>query len=184
MSRWMTSLRITGLVNNLWTLGDTLEEEKVVKKFLRVVPPRYTQVAISIETLLDLSTLSIEELTGRLRSVEQRYTRDDSGGSGGRLLLTEEEWLARAKKREQGGNPFDGDNCYHGKPHDHGRGKGGHDGKDSGSSSVRRDMSRVQCYNCDKYGHYPSDCRKPKRAVQVNLMQVDNNNDEPTLLMA
>lgn len=30
-------MRITGLVNNLQILGDTLEEEKVVKKFLRVV---------------------------------------------------------------------------------------------------------------------------------------------------
>ena len=36
------SMRITGLVHNLRILGDTLEEEKVVKKFLRVVPPRYT----------------------------------------------------------------------------------------------------------------------------------------------
>lgn len=63
-------MRISVHVSNLRTLGDTLEDEKVVKKFLRVVPPRYTQVAIAIETLLDLSMLLIEELIGRLRSVE------------------------------------------------------------------------------------------------------------------
>ena len=36
------SMRITGLVNHLRVLGDTLEEEKVVKKFLRIVPSKYT----------------------------------------------------------------------------------------------------------------------------------------------
>nr|ADB85374.1 putative retrotransposon protein [Phyllostachys edulis] len=123
--------------------GNTLEEEKVVKKFLRVVPPRYTQVAISIETLLDLSTLLIEELISRLRSLEKRYMRDDSGGSSGRLLLTEEEWLAHVKKREQGDSSSGGDKCYRGKPRGHGRGTGGYDGKDGGSSNAHRDMSQV-----------------------------------------
>ena len=64
------AMRLTGLVNNLAILGDEIGEEKVVEKFLRVVPKKYSQVAISIETLLDLDTLSIEELTGRLRIAE------------------------------------------------------------------------------------------------------------------
>lgn len=189
------SMRITGLVNHLRVLDNTVEEEKVVKKFLRVVPSRYTQVAIAIEMLLNLSTLSVEELTGRLRAVEQRYGRDDTSSIGTRLLLSEEEsttvlrkefeeWLMCIKKREQGGSSSDGDNRYSGKPRCHGRGKGWHDDKDSGSSSVRRDISRVQCYNCDKYGHYSRDCRKTKRAEQVNLTQVDDDDDGPTLLMA
>ena len=55
------AMRLTGLVNNIRTLGDTLEEEKVVKKFLRVVPSKYTQVAISIEQLIDLKTLVVSK---------------------------------------------------------------------------------------------------------------------------
>ena len=39
-------MQLTGLVNNIRTLGETLED---VKKFLCVVPSKFTQVAISIE---------------------------------------------------------------------------------------------------------------------------------------
>ena len=41
-------MRITGIANNLRSLGDTVEEIKVVQKFLREVPKQYAQIACSI----------------------------------------------------------------------------------------------------------------------------------------
>lgn len=38
---------------------------------LQVVPGKFMEVAISIETLLDIAELSVEEVTGRFRAVEQ-----------------------------------------------------------------------------------------------------------------
>ena len=61
------ALRLTGIVQRLATLGDPKPDEKVVAKYLRVMRPRYKQLVISIETLLDISQLSIEEVTGRLK---------------------------------------------------------------------------------------------------------------------
>lgn len=64
-----------------------------MRKVLHSVPENLEQVAISIETPLDLDTISIEEVTGHLRAVEQRKkpavtpTKDSSS----RLVLTEEE---------------------------------------------------------------------------------------------
>jgi hypothetical protein len=52
-------------------------------------------MACAIETLLDLENMTIEDLTGRLKVVEERNDVDNNTGSGGQLLLTELEWLAR-----------------------------------------------------------------------------------------
>ncbi|XP_039793087.1 uncharacterized protein LOC120659092 [Panicum virgatum] len=48
--------------------GDTdLDEERVVEKFLRCMPKRYEQLVFSIETLLDLESLSIDDVAGRFK---------------------------------------------------------------------------------------------------------------------
>jgi hypothetical protein len=44
-----------------------------VQKLLRCVPEKYDQVAISIETCTELESLTIEDVTGRLKAVEDRY---------------------------------------------------------------------------------------------------------------
>ena len=66
------ALRLTTIVNQLATLGDPEPADKVVEKYLRVARPRFNQLILSIETLLDISTLSMEEVTGRLKAAEGR----------------------------------------------------------------------------------------------------------------
>ena len=71
----------------------------VVAKYLRVARPRYRQLVVSTETLLDIDTLSVEEVTGRLKAA----TDDEPAPAqtiGGKLYLTEEEWEARRRRRE------------------------------------------------------------------------------------
>ena len=60
------SMRISSMVSQLSLLGVKVEEPDVVRKILSVVPKKFKQMACSITTLLDLKTLSIEELIGRL----------------------------------------------------------------------------------------------------------------------
>jgi hypothetical protein len=64
-----------------------------MKKMLHSIPEKLEQVTISMETLLDLNTLSIEEAACHLRAVEQRKkpTTPPVVDTSGRLLLTEEE---------------------------------------------------------------------------------------------
>lgn len=159
-------MRITSLVNNIRIVGDNIEDAKVVTKFLRVVPRRYSQVAIAIETLLDVSTLTIEELTGRLRSVKERYGLDDAdGSSSGTLLMTEAEWDARRKNRERdnGDNRGNTDNGGGGNdaPGSNSKGRGGRGrgrgGRGGGSRSGPRPTN--QCRYCKKLGHWARDCK-------------------------
>ena len=110
-------MRIKGLANNLCILDDDITDTEVVKKLLQVVPDRLTQVAISIETLLDVSTLSIEEVAGHLQSMEQRYERSNAGGLGNKLFLTEEEWMARMRRREQESSQAGGNSAHQSTPH-------------------------------------------------------------------
>ena len=63
-------MRLQGLVNELAPLGDPIDDKRVLLKFLHVVPKQYKQLAWSIESLVDLSTMVIEELVGRLRVVD------------------------------------------------------------------------------------------------------------------
>jgi hypothetical protein len=64
------AMRMAGIVKQLTTLGDPEPDDKAVLKYLQIARPRYKQLVLSIETLLDVSTLSIEEVTGRLKAVE------------------------------------------------------------------------------------------------------------------
>jgi hypothetical protein len=84
------------LVQQMMRYGDDdIDEEKAVEKFLCVVP-KYTQVALMMETLLDLSKLPIEELTERLKVIDDREQLPslELVTIGGKLLFTEEYWLA------------------------------------------------------------------------------------------
>ena len=64
-------MRITGLANSI-------NETKIMKKMLQVALDHLEQVAISIKTLLDVNDLTVEEVTGRLRNVEQRKKNAES----------------------------------------------------------------------------------------------------------
>ena len=65
-------MRLTNLMEQMVRNDDTdLDEERVVEKFLRCMPKRYEQLVFSIETLLDLESLSIDDVTGRFKVVEK-----------------------------------------------------------------------------------------------------------------
>jgi hypothetical protein len=96
------AVRISKLATDLKGLGEkSVDDTRVVKKFLRVVPHKYNQVAVTIEMFCDLKTLTIKELVGRLRAAEDRFepTVEQVTDKAGRLLLTEEEWASKNKSR-------------------------------------------------------------------------------------
>jgi hypothetical protein len=83
------------MVATLATLGEVVEEYVVVKKILRCVPPRLKQIALAIVTLLDVRSLTIANLLGRLKAVEEAFEEPPSMlQQDGKLYLTKEEWDA------------------------------------------------------------------------------------------
>ena len=85
------ALRLQSLVSQLAMLGVTIDEEDVVAKYLRVVPTKYVQIGLSLETLMDLSRLTIEDVTGHLKAVDDRVEATAMTTASCKLLLTKEE---------------------------------------------------------------------------------------------
>ena len=132
------------------------------------MPAKYIQIVLSIETMLDLSTLTIEDVTGRLRAVDERLEQVTAMKDSGKLLLMEEEWAARRN---------------YGKADSSSRGG---DGKRRGKASSEKKQVDPNTYRrCGKMGHWTRECpnRKQEKKAQAHLAQVDDE-DEATILMA
>jgi transposase InsO family protein len=198
------AIRISGLATNIRELGESLEEVRVVKKMLRVVPSAYRQTAISIETFLDLNTLSLEELVGRLRVSEDRLEDDEPiVDKAGRLMLSEETWLAKHRHRltpefsgsgdRQGGQHSREKNSAqqprekHGEHHSGGKTKGGArpDGRDTGVKLTSEGTPRRkgQCRNCGIWGHWAQDCKRPKRERRQEAHLAKADVEQPPVMM-
>ena len=120
---------------------------------------KYIQIALSIETMLDLSTLTIELVAGRLRAMDERLGQATATKDSGKLLLTEEEWAARrnsgkAASSSRGGN-------------------GKHRGR---ASSVKKQINSNACRCCGKMGHWARECpnRKKEKKTQAHLAKADD----------
>ncbi|KAK3121549.1 hypothetical protein QOZ80_8BG0656020 [Eleusine coracana subsp. coracana] len=164
-------------MHRLYGRSDPKPDQKVVEKYLRLVPKTFGQVAVSIETLLDISTLTVDDITNRLKAVENRDSNTPDVDAPGKLLLTEEQWLTRSKQFRESSSKA--------KPKNHRRGQRGKrsGGKDVGEKDVHHpDPAWDKCHNCGRKGHWAKQCRSPKRE-QANLT-VDSNNDEPALHLA
>jgi hypothetical protein len=183
-------MRITNLVGNLKTLGETIDDLRVVKKFPRVAPPRFIQIVVSIEMFVDLKTLTVDELVGRFRAAEERFDDnvDQIVDKAGRLLLAEDEWLEKHKHRFHPGNKAGGSSS----------GAASSKGKvavrsDSGATgqvkltSMGTPRRKGRCRNCGIYGHWAEDCKRPKKekkeAAQAEANVVVGGADQSGALM-
>ena len=100
------------------------------------------EISSAIEQFGDLKTMTMDEVTGRLKTHEERLRGSSDERDDEKVLLTRSEWIAR------------------------GHGKG-------------RPKSTVQCWNCQKFGHFRWDC--PKRKLETNFMA--SLDDDPTMML-
>lgn len=103
------------------------------------------------------------------------------------MLLTHEEWSARARRSDEEAWKRNSENIEmrswgRGRSRGHARGRRGRGIPSTvhqeGSSRGNRDKKHIKCFNCDKLGHYASECWNERRGEEVNLVH-----DEESALM-
>ena len=183
------ALRLNTLLQKVVQFGDnTYSEERAVEKLFRCVPEKYKQMARSIESLLDLSTMSIEEAIGRLKVVD---IDEPQPSSGPKLLLTREQWAAGQGDKKKGEPSSAAASRKRGKRGKsrkgaqagaQGRANGGARGGVQGAAAEKPKPAQDDCCrNCGLAGHWAKDCRQPRRA-QAHVAQAEE--EQPALFMA
>ena len=142
------------------SLGETIEESKLVKKFLKTLPrKKYIHIVASLEQVLDLNTTSFEDIVGRLKAYEERIAEEEEETHyDGKLMYGD------TSQDSYGGNYSGG----------RGRGRGGRSqwrGRGRGRTGstfqsqreayrqrLNGDASHITCFKWDKQGHYATDC--------------------------
>ncbi|KAG7582462.1 GAG-pre-integrase domain [Arabidopsis suecica] len=160
--------RLSELSTKSAALGNTIEEKKLVKKFLNSVPrKRFIHIIAALEQVLDLNTLPFEDIVGRLKTYEERICDEEEQNDDQSKLMyanndsqSYQENSYANRGRGQGGRFTN-----------RGRGRGR-----SGNQTGYRDRSKVVCYRCDKNGHFASNC--PERLLK--LQETQENEEEET----
>ena len=155
--------KISGIVAKFNSLGSSLEEEVIVRKFLNSVPKKYLPIVAPIEQYSDLETMTFEEAVGRVKSYEERLqSLEAKDEEQGRLMMASEQ--------------------KHGENSGRGRGRGRNSergGRGRGRGRGRGDKSGFRCYDCGDFGHFSYECTKwNDKDKEANLIQ----DEEPALL--
>ncbi|XP_076940121.1 uncharacterized protein LOC143609178 [Bidens hawaiensis] len=173
------------------TLEEMIEETKMVKKFLSSLPrSKFIKIVASLEQTLDLKTVGFEDVVGRLKAYEERIREEDmhSGNQGKLMFQRSESSSSRYNDREstRGGRGRGGGRERGGRRSSKNRGhqENAMNWENREHKGKAQDLSKVQCYRCDEFGHFVHKCpnRKQKVKGEAKLAEASETRD-PSLFM-
>ncbi|CAL9234757.1 unnamed protein product [Arabidopsis halleri] len=175
--------RVSTIVSQMRSYGDSLSNETVVSKGVRTLTPKFEYVVPTIMETNDLSTYTFDEMMSSLLSHEDQLMKKIEKSK-------EKAFQVKGEFSAQNNSGFGRGRGSFGA----GRGRGRSDGRadfgrgtgqsDSVSLSYNRgtNMNNIQCLYCKRYGHMQVDCwKKQKEEKQASFIEEDV---QPRLFMA
>ncbi|KAG8490236.1 hypothetical protein CXB51_015362 [Gossypium anomalum] len=200
-------IRVKAVVNEMKRNGETLDDVRVMEKKLQSLTRKFDYVVVAVEESKDLSQISIDELVGSLQAHEHKMKLNDDTGNSDQVLESKLSFN-ESGARDNFGQGTSNHGGYHvgyrgrnrGGRGTHGRGNQSY-GKVQTSEEYqtssrgqgvrgkgrfqRGNKSQVQCYNCNKYGHYNYECRlnpKMKERNRVATAKEEENVESSVFL--
>ncbi|CAO2813754.1 unnamed protein product [Amaranthus hypochondriacus] len=191
---------VTSIVNNMKALRHDIKECDVVSKILRSMTSKYETIVCMLDERSIKEDLSLDEVLGTLMVHEKRqnsYEPEEQALQAKTPIYKQGNFRGRGFSRGRGSRGRGGDRSntnegdryhreYNGNQRQgnvRSRGRGGGGGQVSKNNGFL-DKSRVQCFNCTKYGHYSSECHfKSPLEERVNHVEKSENESNETILM-
>ncbi|CAM8914479.1 unnamed protein product [Rhodiola kirilowii] len=185
--------RVLELSNEASTLGKPIDEDRLVSKVLRSLPPRFAMKVTAIEEMHDISKLKLDELTGSLRTYEINHNfqigevkgialkadwaedKSEADWSTEQLAMMAQNFGRMVRKINRRG-PEQGQSSSTGFRNwktDRSR------SSDSRQDSSDRRKEEIQCHECRGFGHIASQCANTlmkKKAMVASFS--DSESDE------
>ncbi|WVZ09091.1 hypothetical protein V8G54_022437 [Vigna mungo] len=188
--------RIQVIVNAMRACDKIVKDKKIVHKILRTLTPQYDHIVVAIVESRDLKKMKVEELQNSLEAHEQRLLERKAAEQDAiqisqalQAKMQKGRGFGRGRGRTRGGrggrngrrsaNNTKQNKDLQSNKYGSCRGKG----KSRGRGGKRNtDKRGIQCFTCNKFGHYSSECwhnedNKKEKGSEVNLAKEEITSD-------
>ena len=147
--------KISGLSSKATSLGESIEESKMIKKILKGLPRyKYIQIVASLEQILDLNKTGFEEIVGRLKAYKERVGEETQKEHQGKLMFSNNyKHNQRGYENSRGRGRRRNGRC---------RGQGRSHNKNHAShaedNNSKKNHSKLICWRCGKLVNYATVC--------------------------
>ena len=177
--------RVSQVVNQMKQYGEKVDDVRINEKILRSLNTKLRLVGVTIEEANDIDTMQVDQLMGSLQAYAERVIekeKPDSHALQTKVSFGENREDERFQKRGQNhgqgrgrgrgrhasfsrgrgrGCSTEGQNFSNERTMSYSRGRGSQSANRGRGRGRRYDKTSIQCYACQKYGHYANECRSP-----------------------